>query len=279
MEQKLNRVVKACVELGPNNPIVSIHDQGAGGSGNVLKEIVDPEGARIDIRKFIIGDETLSVMELWGAEYQENDAVLIKSEHKTLFETICKREHLPVAFVGEVTGNGRIVVYDSLDNSTSVDLELEKVLGKMPPKTFASNHIPPLLKPLHFGSDLDLMKALDRVLRLLSVGSKLFLTNKVDRSVSGLIAQQQCVGPLQLPLADVAVVAQSFFAMTGAAISIGEQPLKGFISYPAMARLTVGEAITNLVWAHISALSDVKCSGNWMWAAKLPGFISKCVFI
>jgi phosphoribosylformylglycinamidine synthase len=128
MENKLNRVIKACVEMGDKNPIVSIHDQGAGGSGNVLKEIVDPEGATIDIRKFKIGDETLSVLEIWGAEYQENDALLIHPEHQDLFTSICQREHMLVAYVGEVTGSGRIVVKDSWDNSTPVDLELEKVL-------------------------------------------------------------------------------------------------------------------------------------------------------
>ncbi|TAL22297.1 MAG: phosphoribosylformylglycinamidine synthase, partial [Nitrospirae bacterium] len=113
--------------------------------------------------------------------------------------------------------------------------------------------------------------ALDRVLRLVSVGSKRFLTNKVDRSVTGLIARQQCAGPLHLTVSDVAVIGQSHFGLTGSAISIGEQPLKTLINPSAMARLSVGEALTNIVWAKISRLEDIKCSGNWMWAAKLPG--------
>ena len=108
-------------------------------------------------------------------------------------------------------------------------------------------------------------------MRLISVGSKRFLTNKVDRSVTGLIAQQQCVGPLQLTLSDVAVIGQSHFSLTGAAIAVGEQPVKGLISPQAMARMSVGEALTNIVWANVSSLEDIKCSGNWMWAAKLPG--------
>eukprot|EP01116_Phalansterium_solitarium_P005525 TRINITY_DN1725_c0_g1_i2.p1 TRINITY_DN1725_c0_g1~~TRINITY_DN1725_c0_g1_i2.p1 ORF type:complete len:1057 (+),score=435.86 TRINITY_DN1725_c0_g1_i2:94-3264(+) len=273
MEQKLNRVIKACVELGPRNPIVSIHDQGAGGSGNVLKEIVAPLGARIEIRRMVVGDETMSVLELWGAEYQENSAALIRAEHRQLFQAICDRERVPVAFVGEVTGDGRVVVHDELEKSTPVDLDLETVLGKMPPKVFESRTadaaVP--LRPLELPADLTVAAALDRVLRLVSVGSKLFLTNKVDRSVSGLIAQQQCVGPLQLPLADVAVVAQSHLGITGGATAIGEQPIKGLVNYGAMARLSVAEALTNLVWARITALKDVKCSGNWMWPAKLPG--------
>ena len=109
------------------------------------------------------------------------------------------------------------------------------------------------------------------MLRLVSVGSKRFLTTKVDRSVTGLIAQQQCVGPLQLTVADVAVIAQSHFGTTGAAIAIGEQPIKGLVDPAAMGRMAVGEALTNLVWARVSALEDIKCSANWMWAAKLPG--------
>jgi phosphoribosylformylglycinamidine synthase len=118
---------------------------------------------------------------------------------------------------------------------------------------------------------LTVREALSRVLRLLSVGSKRFLTNKVDRCVTGLIARQQCAGPLQLTVADVAVIAQSHFGVTGAATAIGEQPIKGLLDPVAMARMTVGEALTNLVWARITALEHVKCSANWMWAAKLPG--------
>ncbi len=271
MEQKLNRVIRACVELEEANPIVSIHDQGAGGNSNVVKEIIYPAGARIDIRKVILGDQTLSVLEIWGAEYQENDALLIRPESLELFRELCEREKVPFSVIGEVTGDGYIIVYDSADGSTPVNLELEKVLGRMPQKTFHLQSIRHGLEPLRLPEDVTVRDALERVLRLLSVGSKRFLTNKVDRSVTGLIVQQQCVGPLQLTLSDVAVVAQSHFSRTGAAISIGEQPVKGLISPSAMARMTVGEALTNMVWARITALEDIKCSGNWMWAPKLPG--------
>jgi len=271
MEQKMNRVIRACVEMGEKNPIVSIHDQGAGGNCNVVKEIIYPAGARIEIRKILSGDETLSVLELWGAEYQEQNALLIRPGSAGTFETICRREKVPCAFIGQITGDGRIVLYDETDGSTPVDLDLEKVLGDMPQKKFRLNRIPPALAPLTFPKNLTVRDALDRVLRLVSVGSKRFLTNKVDRSVTGLVARQQCAGPLQLPVSDVAVIAQSHFGLTGAAISIGEQPVKTLIDPAAMARLTVAETLTNLVWAKISRLEDVKCSGNWMWAAKLPG--------
>ncbi|MCG2814252.1 MAG: AIR synthase-related protein, partial [Thermodesulfovibrionales bacterium] len=161
------------------------------------------------------------------------------------------------------------------------NLDLEKILGDMPQKTFKLERIQPKLEPLKIppypplvkggGGGINVRDALDRVLRLVSVGSKRFLTNKVDRSVTGLIARQQCAGPLHLTVSDVAVIAQSHFGLTGAAISIGEQPIKTLINPSAMARLSVGEALTNIVWAKISKLEDIKCSGNWMWAAKLPG--------
>jgi phosphoribosylformylglycinamidine synthase len=271
MEQKVNRVIRACVELGADNPIVSIHDQGAGGNCNVLKEIVSPAGARIGLRDVLVGDETLSVLEIWGAEYQENDALLLRPAHAGLLKDLCEREKVPFAYVGRVTGDGRIVVHDSTDDTTPVNLDLDDVLGAMPQKRFEFERITPVLAPLALPGELTVMDALDRVLRLLSVGSKRFLTTKVDRSVTGLIAQQQCVGPLQLTVADVAVIAQSHFATTGAATAIGEQPIKGLVDMGAMARMSVGEALTNLVWAQVSALEDVRCSGNWMWAAKLPG--------
>ncbi len=271
MEQKVNRVLRACVELGDANPIVSIHDQGAGGNCNVLKEIVEPQGAQINVRDFPVGDATLSVLEIWGAESQEQDALLLRPEHEGLFRDLCAREMAPVGFVGKVTGDGQIVLWDEHDDSTPVNLELQAVLGDMPQKTFELDRIPTPSAPLEFPVDLSVANALDRVLRLLSVGSKRFLTTKVDRAVTGLVAQQQCVGPLQLTVADVAVIAQSHFGISGAATAIGEQPIKGLLDPAAMARMCVGEALTNLVWALTSNLSEVKCSGNWMWAAKLPG--------
>jgi len=271
MEQKVNRVLRACVELGDANPIVSIHDQGAGGNCNVLKEIVEPAGARINVRDFPVGDETLSVLEIWGAESQEQDALLLRPEHEQLFRDLCTREMAPVAFVGKVTADGRVVLWDERDDSTPVNLELDAVLGDMPQKTFELERIALQPAPLELPDELSIGDALDRVLRLLSVGSKRFLTTKVDRAVTGLVAQQPCAGPLQLTVADVAVIAQSHFGVTGAATAIGEQPIKGLLDPAAMARMCVGEALTNLVWAYTSGLGDVKCSGNWMWAAKLPG--------
>ncbi|XP_022663775.1 phosphoribosylformylglycinamidine synthase-like [Varroa destructor] len=273
MEQKLHRLVRACAERGVDaNPIQSIHDQGAGGNGNVLKEISEPAGAIIRTKEFQLGDPTISTMELWGAEYQENDAILCKLEDKELLELISRRERCPVNFVGEITGTGKIVLeeYEGQERPP-VDLDLESVLGHMPRKTFQLDSYKPPLKALSLPSNLQIMDALHRVLRLPSVASKRFLTSKVDRCVTGLVAQQQCVGPLHTPLADVAVIALTYFDTVGGATSIGEQPVKGILSPSAGARMSVAEAVTNLMFAKISSLKDIKCSGNWMWPAKLPG--------
>lgn len=270
MENRMNRVIRACVELGDRNPIISIHDQGAGGNGNVLKEIVDPLGAKLLLRKIPVGDPTLSAMEIWGAEYQENNAFLIRQEDFELVQKLSERENCPVSAVGTVTGDGKVIVED-VDGSTPFALPLSLVLGKMPQKSFSFKTPAKNLQPLVLPANMTLSDALHRVLRLLDVGSKRFLTNKVDRSVTGLIAQQQCVGPLHTPLADVGVLAQSHFSLTGVAVAVGEQPIKGLINNAAQARLTVAEALSNLVFAKITKLSDVKASGNWMWAAKLEG--------
>ncbi|XP_072294418.1 phosphoribosylformylglycinamidine synthase [Eucyclogobius newberryi] len=275
MEQKMNRALRACLERREGNPICSIHDQGAGGNGNVLKELSEPAGAVIYCSKFKKGDPTLSVLELWGAEYQESNALLLRSSDKDFLERVCVREKCPVDFVGNITGDGKITLVDDEEEVNGgrrpVDLQLEWVLGKMPQKDFKMERVSPKHKPLVLPEELSVREALDRVLRLPAVASKRYLTNKVDRSVTGLVAQQQCVGPLHTPLADVAVVALSPFGLEGAATAIGEQPIKGLVNSAAGARMAVGEALTNLVFAKVTDLKDVKCSGNWMWAAKLPG--------
>lgn len=196
---------------------------------------------------------------------------MIRASDRELFESMAKRENCPIAILGEVSDDGRVVVHDSKDGSTPVDLPLELVLGKMPQKTFVDNHVENKLEPLKLPDGLSVMDAMDRVLRLLSVGSKRFLVHKVDRSVTGLCAQQQCVGPLQLPLANVGVTAHTHFGITGTAVACGEQPIKGLVDSAAMARMTVAEAMTNIVWAKMSKIEDIKASGNWMYAAKLPG--------
>jgi phosphoribosylformylglycinamidine synthase len=271
MENKLNRVIRACVEMGDENPVLVVHDQGAGGPGNVLTEITDPAGGSIGIRRIRLGDLSLSVVEIWCAEYQERCAFLIHPERINEFSAICRREKVNCEVLGEITEDGRIVVFDEQDNSKPVDLPLDRVLGELPQKSYIIERVPRKLKPLRLPQELTVAEATRLVLRLPSVGSKGFLVRKVDRAVTGLIAQQQCCGPLQLPVSDVAVVAQSHFGLTGAATAIGEQPIKMLIDEKAGSRMAVGEMLTNMVCARISSLSHIKCSVNWMWAAKLPG--------
>jgi phosphoribosylformylglycinamidine synthase len=271
MEQKMNRVIRACNEMGERTLVDVIHDQGAGGPANVLKELVEHSGGKIEIRKIRVGDPTMSVLEIYVAEYQERNGFLIRPENIEQFQAICDREKVACEVLGEVTGDLRFVVHDEQDDSTPVDLELNEVLGDIPLKTFEDDRIDPGLEPLVIPEALSVRKALGDILRLVSVGSKRFLTNKVDRAVTGLIARQQCCGPLQLTVADVAVVAQSHFGKSGGATAIGEQPIKMLVNPAAGARMAVGEAWTNLVWAKIDDPDQVKCSANWMWAPKLKG--------
>ncbi|MHB1227605.1 MAG: phosphoribosylformylglycinamidine synthase [Desulfurivibrionaceae bacterium] len=270
MEQKMNRVIRACNEMGDKTLIDVIHDQGAGGPANVLKELVEKSGGRIEIRNIRVGDPTMSVLEIYVAEYQERNGFLIRPENIARFQGICLREKVACEVLGEVTGDLRFVVHDAQDGSTPVDIELNELLGNVPVKTFSDDRRQPDLAPLVV-QDLSVKEALHNVLRLVSVGSKRFLTNKVDRAVTGLIVRQQCCGPLQLPVSDVAVLAQSHFSRSGVATAIGEQPIKMLVNPAAGARMAVGEALTNLVWAKVVELAQVKCSANWMWAPKLAG--------
>uniref|UniRef100_A0A0K0DNC0 AIRS_C domain-containing protein n=1 Tax=Angiostrongylus cantonensis TaxID=6313 RepID=A0A0K0DNC0_ANGCA len=220
MGQKLHRVVRACAEMGDANPILSIHDQGAGGNGNVLKELVESGGgAVINASSFELGDDTISARELWTAEYQENDACLVEASSISKMMEISQREKCNVSIVGTVTKENKIVLTnfdDDMDDRTPVDLDL-RALGDRGKKVFHLRSLQMPLRPLELPARLTVRQALEMVLRLPSVASKRYLTCKVDRSVTGLIARQQCVGPLHTPLADVAVVALSYFDKVRAA--------------------------------------------------------------
>jgi phosphoribosylformylglycinamidine synthase len=271
MEQKMNRVIRACNEMGGKSIIDVIHDQGAGGPANVLKELVEESGGRIDIRKIQVGDPTMSVLEIYVAEYQERSGLLIRPENIEQFKEICRREKVNCEVLGEVTGDLRFVVHDSEDGTTPVDIDLQALLGSIPQKTFADAHSNGRTTPVLLPREITVKKALGRIFKLVSVGSKRFLTNKVDRAVTGLIAQQQCCGPLQLTVGDSAVIAQSHFGHTGVATAIGEQSIKMLVDPAAGARMAVGEALTNLASVVVEDLERIKCSANWMWAPKLPG--------
>jgi len=271
VEQGTWRVIRACIELEDKNPIISVHDLGAGGDCNAIPELVLPAGAKIELRSIPVGDDSLSALEIWGNESQERVAFLIYPESLELIMQMCEREDVSWAVLGEITGDGVLVLHDEDEDTNPVEMPLENILGELPRKEFHLELVPSKLVPLDLPEDLDLRVALARVLRLVSVCSKGYLTRKVDRSVTGLIVQQQCIGPHHIPLSDYAVIAQSYFDPEGVALSLGEQPIKGLISPSAMVRLTVAEALLNMVGAKITQIEDIKCSANWMWAAKLLG--------
>ena len=269
MENRANRVIRACVEMGDKSPISSIHDQGAGGPSNVLTELLEPLGGTINIREIVLGDKTMSVLKIWSAEFQEGYGLLIRPEQIEFFQSICRRERVNCEVLGEINGSRKIVVEDPLNRQTPVDLNLEQVLTNMPQKTFKSDRKPKKLKPLELPK-VTAVQAIEAVFKLPSVGSKGYLVHKVDRSVTGLVAQQQCCGIAQIPIADYSVNAQSHFGFTGAVSALGEQPIKMLIDEKAGARMAVGEMLTNMAPVKISSINDIRCRANWMCPAKLP---------
>lgn len=277
MGNKVNRVLRRCYESRVSedstqskncNPILSIHDQGAGGMANVTKEIVSPAGATVYLDKVPLGDNSLSDLEIWCAEYQEQ--VTLLTNDPDIIEKMCKEERVPFCNVGTVKDHGHIKVIGRNGKDCVVDVDLDLALEHIPQKTFdiADGRKSLPVSQFRFPSIRDLDDILTKVMKHPTVGSKRYLVNKVDRSVTGLIAQQQCVGPMHTPLADVTVVANDYFGTTGIASAIGEQPIKGLFSPSVMGRLSIAEMLTNLIWAQITCLEDVKCSGNWMWPLK-----------
>jgi phosphoribosylformylglycinamidine synthase len=271
MGNKAVRVIRACVDMGDKNLVESVHDQGAGGPSNVLTELMETVGGRIDISKIVLGDKTMSVLTIWSAEYQERYGLLIRPYNLGMFQQICKRERVNCEVLGKITGDGHVTVIDSRNDTTPVDLNLRDILGKLPQKTFKSDHLPRSFAPPELPRGLTLAKAIEITFQQLSVGSKGFLVRKVDRSVGGLIVQQQCCGASQVPIGNVQVKADSYFSLTGEASAMGEQPLKMLIDPKAGTRMVVGEMLTNLMSAGGIQLSGVRCRANWMWPAKLEG--------
>ena len=234
---------------------------------------VETEGATYHLSKFTLGDPTLTATELWGAEYQESNAILVDKGSKELLERMAARERCHVDFVGEVSGDGIVKVVDDrfADPQVVSELPLSLVLADMPKKVFSSVTPSPAFTPLKIPASLTCREATRKVLGLPSVCSKRFLVHKVDRSVTGLVAQQQCVGPYQLPLSNCAVLARSHLSTEGVAIAVGEAPQLSALSPSRMAKRCVCEMLTNLCWASIQHRNDVRLSANWMWAAKLDG--------
>lgn len=271
MENRANRVITTCTDLGDNNPIVAIHDQGAGGPSNVLTELVEALGALIDADQITLGDKTMAYLAIWSAEFQEGYGALVRRENLWLFRKICQRERVNCEVVGEITGDHRIKVISSKTNAVLVDLDLRDVLTHAPQKTFEFQRVERKFDPPVIPTDKTVEQLIEMVFRLPSVGSKGFLTRKIDRSVTGRVACQPCCGPTQIPCADVGVHLDGYFGDSGAAGALGEQPNVMFVNSQAGARMSLGEMLTNLCAAKISGFPDIKTRINQMGAFKLPG--------
>ncbi|HWB38732.1 MAG TPA: phosphoribosylformylglycinamidine synthase [Candidatus Saccharimonadales bacterium] len=267
MERRTNQAIDACWALGENSPILSIHDVGAGGLSNALPELVHDagRGAIFQLRDIPNAEPGLSPMEIWCNESQERYVLGIAPESLEEFTAICERERCPFAVVGILTEEEQLVVEDSLLKSKTVDLPMDVLFGK-PPKmsrSFKSSSTKQAELKL---DDIKLEDAVERVLKLPSVGSKSFLITIGDRTVGGLVTRDQMVGPWQVPVSDVAVTAVSYDADFGEAMAMGERTPLALINAPAAARMAVAEAVSNCVAADVQQISDIKLSANWMAA-------------
>ena len=272
MQRRAQEVIDRCWARGPDNPILSIHDVGAGGLSNALPELVHDanRGGRFELRAVPSADTGMSPMEIWCNESQERYVLAVAAERLDTFKAICERERCPHAVVGEASADETLVLGDAQFGVTPIDMPMPLLFGK-PPRmlrdvSHASFHKPAL--DLH---GLDLGEAALRVLRLPTVGNKTFLISIGDRSITGQVARDQMVGPWQVPVADCAVTLTDYQGYSGEAMAMGERTPLALLDAPASGRMAVGEAITNLAAASIARLGDVKLSANWMAAAGHPG--------
>jgi phosphoribosylformylglycinamidine synthase len=272
MQRRAQEVIDRCWALGVANPILSIHDVGAGGLSNALPELAHGAGlgARFDLRAVPVETRGMSPMQIWSNESQERYVLALDPDRVDAFRAIADRERCPFAVVGTATAETQLVLEDPLFGNRPVDMPMDVLLGK-PPKMQRDvqrvvRHAPPLAL-----EGLDLREAVHRVLRLPAVADKTFLVTIGDRSVGGLTARDQMVGPWQVPVADCAVTLSGFAGCSGEAMAIGERTPLALVDAPASGRMAVGEAITNIAAAPIAELGLVKLSGNWMAAAGHPG--------
>ncbi|WP_438283032.1 phosphoribosylformylglycinamidine synthase [Pseudomonas alabamensis] len=272
MERRCQEVIDRCWQLGEQNPIAFIHDVGAGGISNAFPELVNDggRGGRFELRNVPNDEPGMAPHEIWSNESQERYVLAVGADDFERFKAICERERCPFAVVGEATEEPHLTVTDSHFDNTPVDMPLDVLLGK-PPRMHRS-----VTREAELGDDfdpstLDLDEAVERVLRHPAVASKSFLITIGDRSITGLVARDQMVGPWQVPVADCAVTATSFDVYTGEAMAMGERTPLALLDAPASGRMAIGEVLTNLAGARIGKLSDIKLSANWMSAAGHPG--------
>lgn len=272
MERRCQEVIDRCWQLGEQNPIVFIHDVGAGGLSNAFPELVSDagRGGKFELRNIPNDEPGMSPLAVWCNESQERYVLSVAPENLALFEEICERERCPFAVIGEATEEEHLTVSDSHFGNNPVDLPLQVLLGK-PPRMHRTAERLELDLPAVELAGIELKDAAERVLQLPAVASKSFLITIGDRSITGTVARDQFVGPWQVPVADVAVTTASYDGYTGEAMAMGERTPSAIINAPASGRMAVGEVITNIAASKIEKLSDIKLSANWMCAAGHPG--------
>ncbi|MDF1644797.1 MAG: phosphoribosylformylglycinamidine synthase [Pseudomonadales bacterium] len=272
MERRCQEVIDRCWQLGEDNPILFIHDVGAGGLSNALPELVKDggTGGRFDLRKVLNDEPGMSPLEIWCNESQERYVMAIDPERMSRFEQICQRERCPFAWVGTAIEEKHLEVKDSEFQNSPVDLPMSVLFGK-PPAMLRDVQRLSYNKDSLQAADIELTEAVRRVLQLPSVAAKDFLINIGDRSITGMVCRDQMVGPWQVPVSDVAVTASSFDCYSGEAMAMGERTPLALIDAAASGRMAVAEAITNIAAASIGKISDIKLSANWMAAAGYTG--------
>ena len=272
IQRRAQEVIDRCAAMGKANPILSIHDVGAGGLSNALPELVHGagRGGRISLRDIPSEEPGMTPAQIWCNEAQERYVMAVEPGRLADFKALCERERCPFAVVGTATGDGWLKVEDRHFDDHPVDMSLEVVLGK-PPKMIREVNRHEQRLPALDSSKIDLNEAVLRVLRFPAVANKTFLISIGDRTVGGLCSRDPCVGPWQAPVADVAVSLMGFATERGEAFAIGERTPIAVIDGPASGRMAVGEALTNLAAARIANIGDVKLSANWMAAAGYPG--------
>jgi len=272
MERRAQEVIDRCWQLGDNNPILSIHDVGAGGLSNALPELVHGggKGGRFELRAVPSEESGMSPREIWCNEAQERYVLAIPPARLGEFQAICERERCPFAVLGEAVEDNHLLVTDGDFQNAPVDISLDVILGKPPKMTRDVVHQSATPAPLVLDG-IELKDAAYRVLALPGVASKMFLISIGDRTVGGLTARDQCVGPWQVPVADCAITLAGYQTTQGEVFSIGEKAPLALIDAPASGRMAIAEAITNLAAARVDGLNQVKLSANWMAPAGHPG--------
>jgi phosphoribosylformylglycinamidine synthase len=272
MQRRAQEVINACVNLGKKNPIVSIHDIGAGGLSNGIPELVNDsqKGANLQLRSIPNDEKKMSPLEVWCNESQERYVLAIKNESVELFRQICTKERAPFAILGNATDNQHLTLEDSYFKNKPIDLEMSLLFGSTPKTVKDVSSLPNNEKEFNSGP-IKLDEAIDRLLKLPTIASKNFLITIADRSVTGLVARDQMIGPWQVPVADCAISLSDYSGYQGEAMSIGEKTPLSLINAAAAARMSVGEALTNLLCAYIEDISHINLSANWMCASGFPG--------